>query len=237
MGGGRAQKSHEGAHISREYRINDRIRAREVRLIGDNGEALGILPLFKALEVAREQGLDLVEVAPGASPPVARLIDYGKFKYEQAKKEREAKKHQHNVQLREIRVSPNTDEHDVAFKTRTAERLLNEGDKVKITIRFRGRQITHPQLGRELLDEIYGKLKHMSSIEKPANMEGRTMTMILVPGAPKTDKAPRPAAAAVAPTTPVAPSAPAAQAPPSPEPAAAEAQAAPTEPAAPAAQP
>jgi translation initiation factor IF-3 len=165
------------------------------------------LPLFKALEVAREQGLDLVEVAPGASPPVARLIDYGKFKYEQAKKEREAKKHQHNVQLREIRVSPNTDEHDVEFKTRTAERLLNEGDKVKITIRFRGRQITHPQLGRELLDEIYGKLKHMSSIEKPANMEGRTMTMILVPGAPKTDKPVRPAATA-APAAPAAPDAP-----------------------------
>jgi translation initiation factor IF-3 len=172
------------------------------------------LPLFKALEVAREQGLDLVEVAPGASPPVARLIDYGKFKYEQAKKEREAKKHQHNVQLREIRVSPNTDEHDVEFKTRTAERLLKEGDKVKITIRFRGRQITHPQLGRELLDEIYGKLKHMSSIEKPANMEGRTMTMILVPGAPKTDKPVRPAATAA----PAAPAAPDAQPPPSAQP-------------------
>jgi len=178
-------------HISREYRVNERIRAREVRLIGENGEALGIMPLYRALEIAREQGLDLVEVAPGAVPPVTRLIDYGKFKYEQAKKEREAKKHQHTVQLREIRVSPKTDEHDVEIKTRTAERLLREGDKVKITIRFRGREITHPQLGRELLDQMYNKLKHMSTIEKPASMEGRTMTMILAPGAPKAEKAPR----------------------------------------------
>ena len=198
-------QSREGAHISREYRINDRIRAREVRLIGENGEALGILPLFRALEVAREQGLDLVEVAPGSNPPVARLIDYGKFKYEQAKKDREAKKHQHNVQLREIRVSPNTDDHDVEFKTRTAERLLKEGDKVKITVRFRGRQITHPQLGRELMDEIFGKLKHVSNIEKPANMEGRTMTMILAPGAAKAEKPPRPPAAPAAPAAPTQP--------------------------------
>lgn len=188
----RGPSSGWGRHISREYRINDRIRAREVRLIGENGEQLGTLPLFKALETAREQGLDLVEVAPAANPPVCRLIDYGKFKYEQSKKDREAKKHQKNVQLREIRMSAKTDDHDVDFKTRIAERLLKDGDKVKVTIRFRGREITHPNLGRDLLDQIFGKLKLVGSIEKPPGMEGRTMTMILVPGAAKPEKAPRP---------------------------------------------
>lgn len=198
----RGPNSAWGSNISREYRINDRIRAREVRLIGEGGEQLGTLPLFKALETAREQGLDLVEVAPAANPPVCRLIDYGKFKYEQAKKDREAKKHQKNVQLREIRMSAKTDDHDVDFKTRTAERLLKDGDKVKVTIRFRGREITHPNLGRDLLDHIYGRLKLVGSIEKPPGMEGRTMTMILVPGAAKPEKAPRPPAPAAVPAAP-----------------------------------
>ncbi|MHB8575612.1 MAG: translation initiation factor IF-3 [Dehalococcoidia bacterium] len=214
-----------GAHISREYRINDRIRAREVRLIGDAGEQIGTIPLFKALEMAREQGLDLVEVAPAAVPPVCRLLDYGKFKYEQAKKEREAKKHQKNQLLREIRMKPKIDDHDVDFKTRTAEKLLKEGDKVKVTVMFRGREITHPQIGRDLLDHIYGRLKAVASIEKPASMEGRHMTMILIPGAAKPDKpvrAPRPASAEAAPLE-VEPEAP------SPEPVAAAPQGAPVQ--------
>lgn len=144
--------------------------------------------------MAREQGLDLVEVAPAAVPPVCRLLDYGKFKYEQAKKEREAKKHQKNVLLREIRMEPKIAEHDVDFKARTAEKLLKEGDKVKISVRFRGREITHPQIGRDLLEQVYGRLKSIATIEKPVNMEGRQMTMILAPGAPKQDKPVRPAA-------------------------------------------
>ncbi len=153
---------------------------------------MGTIPLFRALEMARESGLDLVEVAPSAVPPVCRLLDYGKFKYEQAKKEREAKKHQKNQLLREIRMKPKIDEHDVDFKTRTAEKLLKEGDKVKVTVMFRGREITHPQIGRDLLDQIYGKLKTVASIEKPASMEGRHMTMILTPGAAKPDRPVRP---------------------------------------------
>ncbi len=147
--------------------------------------------------MAREQGLDLVEVAPSAVPPVCRLLDYGKFKYEQAKKEREAKKHQKNVLLREIRMEPKIAEHDIDFKARTAEKLLKEGDKVKVTVRFRGREITHPQIGRDLLEQIYGRLKAFASIEKPANMEGRAMTMILTPGAAKQERSVRPPAPAV----------------------------------------
>ena len=141
--------------------------------------------------MAREEGLDLVEVAPSAVPPVCRLLDYGKFKYEQAKKEREARKHQKNVLLREIRMEPKIAEHDIDFKARTAEKLLKEGDKVKISVRFRGREITHPQIGRDLLEQVYGRLKSIASIEKPVNMEGRQMTMILAPGAPKAEKPPR----------------------------------------------
>jgi len=204
-----------GARISREYRINDRIRAREVRLIGENGEQLGAVPLFKALEMAREAGLDLVEVAPSAVPPVCRLLDYGKFKYEQAKKEREARKHQKNVLLREIRMEPKIAEHDVDFKLRTAEKLLKEGDKVKISVRFRGREITHPQIGRDLLEQVYGRLKTIASIEKPVGMEGRQMTMILTPGAAKPEKPQRPPAAAARPveSAPAAPAEPAVVAP------------------------
>jgi translation initiation factor IF-3 len=172
--------------------------------------------------MARESGLDLVEVAPSANPPVCRMLDYGRFKYEQAKKEREAKKHQKNVLLREIRMKPKIDEHDVDFKARTAEKLLKEGDKVKITVMFRGREITHPQIGRDLLDQIYGRLKAVGSIEKPASMEGRHMTMIMAPGAAKPERPVRQAPpaeqrtaapAAVAPAAveaaPVAPAAPA----------------------------
>jgi len=165
-----------------------------VRVIGSNGEQLGVMTVPQALEIARETGEDLVEVAPTAVPPVCRILDYGKFKYEQAKKEREAKKHQHNVLLREIRIRPKIDEHDIDFKTRTAEKLIKEGDKVKITVMFRGREVTHPQLGKELLDRVYDRLKEIAGVEKPASMEGRHMTMILVPGHVKAVKPPPPVA-------------------------------------------
>lgn len=180
--------------IAREFRINERIRAREVRVIGPNGEQLGVMPVFQALDAARQSGADLVEVAPTAVPPVCRILDYGKFKYEQAKKERESKKHQHNVLLREIRIEPKIAQHDIDFKTRAAEKLILEGDKVKVSVRFRGREVTHPQLGKDLLDRVYEKLKDIAAIEKPASMEGRQMTMILVPGHAKPVKPPRAAA-------------------------------------------
>ena len=185
--------------ITREFRINDRIRVREVRLIDEENQQVGVVPLYEALQMARERGLDLVEVAPNAVPPVCRILDYGKFKYEQSKKEREARKHQHNVVLREIRMKPKIDDHDVDFKTRTVEKLLKEGDKVKVSVMFRGREVTHPQIGRALLDRVYERVKDVGTIEKPASMEGRFMTMILVPGAAKPAKeAPRPRAQAEA---------------------------------------
>lgn len=139
------------------------------------------MPIEQALEVANERGLDLVEVAPNAQPPVCRILDYGKYKYEQARKEREARKHQRHVVLREVRFRPKIDRHDMDFKTRIAEKLLREGDKVKVSIRFRGREITHPELGRALLDRVYERLRDIAAIEKPPTMEGRFMNMILTP--------------------------------------------------------
>ncbi|MCC7194011.1 MAG: translation initiation factor IF-3, partial [Gemmatimonadaceae bacterium] len=117
-----------------------------MRLIDENNEQLGVVPLFQALQLARERGLDLVEVAPNAVPPVCRILDYGKFRYEQSKKEREARKHQHTMEMREIRMKAKIDDHDVDFKTRTVEKLLKEGDKVKVTVVFRGRELVHPQI-------------------------------------------------------------------------------------------
>ncbi|MSQ61562.1 MAG: translation initiation factor IF-3 [Dehalococcoidia bacterium] len=169
--------------ISRDLRINERIRVREVRVIDDNGQQVGVVPIAEAIAMARERELDLVEVAPNAEPPVCRILDFGKFKYEQSKRDREAKKHQKQVVLREVRMKPKIDDHDVAFKTRTAAKLLNEGDKVKVSVMFRGREVTHPQIGRDLLDRIYGDLKELSVLEKSPSLEGRFMTMILAPGA------------------------------------------------------
>jgi len=131
--------------------------------------------------MARQRDVDLVEVAAQASPPVARLMDFGRYKYEQSKKEREARKHQANVQLREVRMKPKIDDHDIDFKTRTAAKLLKEGDKVKITVMFRGREITHPQIGKALLDRVVKSLEHIALVEKEAMLEGRHMTVILAP--------------------------------------------------------
>jgi translation initiation factor IF-3 len=166
----------------RELRINERIRAREVLLIGDNGERLGVLTLPQALEMAREAELDLVEVAPNANPPVCRLLDYGKFKYEQAKKERDSRKGQHASVLREIRMRPKIDTHDLEMKARNAEKFLKGGDKVKVTVMFRGREMVHPEIGRALLEQLSDKLKEVSVIERPPNMEGRFLSTILAPG-------------------------------------------------------
>jgi translation initiation factor IF-3 len=168
--------------IARELRINERIRSREILLVGENGERLGVIPLPQALEMAREADLDLVEVAPNAVPPVCRLLDYGKFKYEQAKKERESRKGQHASVLREIRMRPKIDSHDLEMKARNAEKFLKGGDKVKVTVMFRGREMVHPEIGRALLERVAEQLKDVSVIERPANMEGRFLSTILAPG-------------------------------------------------------
>ena len=146
--------------------------------------------------MAREKEVDLVEVAAQASPPVARLMDFGRYKYEQSKKEREAKKHQQNVQLREVRMKPKIDSHDIDFKTRTAAKLLKQGDKVKVTVMFRGREITHPQIGKALLDRVLANLDDIASLEKDAMLEGRHMTIILAPDKKKMAAKARAAAAA-----------------------------------------
>lgn len=175
-------------NITKELRINEKIKAREVRLILDTGEQVGVVPLSQALEIARERNLDLVEVAPTAVPPVCRLMDYGKFKYEQTKKEREARKHQKVVLLKEVRFSPKIDEHDLEFKTRTIQRFIEAGDKVKVTVRFKGRELAHPQLGKQVLDEVASRLKGLAAPERPPLMEGRNMTMILAPIPQKAEK-------------------------------------------------
>lgn len=160
-----------------------------MRLIGETGEQLGVMPLFKAREVARERGYDLVEVAPQSVPPVCRLLDYGKFKYEQTKKEREARKRQKSVFLREVRLRPKIGEHDIEFKTRIIQKLLNEGDKVKVSILFRGREITHPELGKELLDRVAKELGEKATVERAPIMDARRMIMILSPSQqPKASK-------------------------------------------------
>src|SRR5438309_6695404 len=189
--------------ISRDLRVNERIRIREVRVIGEEGEQLGIMPTAEALQMARERGLDLVEVAPNAVPPVARLLDYGRFKYEQEKKDREARKNQKIVLMKEVRLRPKTDEHDIDFKSKQIERFIEEGDRVKVTLRFRGRELAHPGLGRQLLEEVADRVKNVAAVERMPLMEGNTMTMILTkakaaraaarPGAPDQATAAAPA--------------------------------------------
>ncbi len=163
------------------YRINREIQAPQVRLIGPNREHLGIVSLQEALEQARKANLDLVEISPSADPPVVRIVDYGKFIYEQTKKEREARRSQKLVEVKEIRLRPKTDEHDRAIKVRDARRWLGEGMKVKVRVRFRGREITYPELAIEQLQEVAKELADIAVVEQAPNMEGQTMLMILAP--------------------------------------------------------
>ena len=159
--------------------MNERIRAREVRLIDENGEMVGVMPPMHALEIARERDLDLVEISPNAIPPVCKLMDYGRFKYEQAKKENEARKNQKTITLKEIRLSPRTDEHDVDVKTRKIQEFLAEGDRVRVSVKFRGAEMRHPDIGRKLLDGIAEVLKGTVVIERSPMMEGKMMSMII----------------------------------------------------------
>ena len=142
---------------------------------------IGIVSAQEALSMARQRGLDLVEVSPNASPPVCRMMDYGKFLYEKAKRERKARKAQKTIDVKEIRLRPKTGEHDIGFKARDAERFLKEGHKVKVRVRFRGREITYPEIGREVLQEFAGRLSSVAEVESAPRMEGRTMLMILSP--------------------------------------------------------
>jgi translation initiation factor IF-3 len=171
----------EAIVTDKRVRINRQIRISPVRVIGDDGEQLGIMPVEQALETAESQGLDLVEVAPNSRPPVVRIMDYGKFKYEQARKARQAKKKQHNVHLKEVKFRPGIEEHDLDFKLRHARRFLEEGNKVKATMMFRGRQVAHPELGRVVLSRVASELEDVAKVESNPVLEGRNMIMVLAP--------------------------------------------------------
>src|SRR6185295_18166266 len=178
---GRASPSWRSTHIARDQRTNRRIRAREVRVVGPAGEQLGVLTIEAALEQANQFGMDVVEVNPMAKPPVCKIMDYGRFKYEEKKRASEAKKKQVVVHLKEVKMRPKTEEHDYEFKVRNVKRFLEEGNKARITIMFRGREITHKELGQALLDDVVKDVKDVGIIEQPPRMEGRQMFMILAP--------------------------------------------------------
>jgi translation initiation factor IF-3 len=169
--------------IRDRLRINNRIRAREVRLIDEQGAQVGVISLRDALTIAEERGFDLVEVATNAVPPVCRVMDYGKFRYEQTKKEREARKHQKQVEIKQIRLEPKTDDHDIDVKAKQARRFLLDGDKVKFNMRFRGREIFHPDIGRQILEQLAEALRDVSVIEQRPLMEGRVLSLVLAPNA------------------------------------------------------
>jgi translation initiation factor IF-3 len=169
--------------IFRRLRVNEMIISKEIRLVGDKGEQLGIMPLSQAKEMARKNNLDLVEVAPTAKPPVCRLLDYGKFKYQQAKKEQEIRKGQRVSLLREIRLRPKIGEHDFESKAKSVRKLLANGDKVKVSVIFRGREITHPELGWKLLQRMAETVGSAASLDRQAAMDGKRMDIILAPSA------------------------------------------------------
>lgn len=159
--------------------INEQIRDREVRLISEDGEQLGIMSSKDAMKLAKEANLDLVKISPTAKPPVCKIIDYGKFKYEQARKEKEAKKKQKITDVKEIRLSPNIDQNDLNTKSNQARKFLSKGDKVKVVLRFRGREMAHMGISKQILDSFFEKVQDIAVIEKPAKLEGRSMIMFL----------------------------------------------------------
>jgi translation initiation factor IF-3 len=172
--------------INDKLRRNRQIRISPVRVIAPDGEQVGIIPVERALEMAEEQGLDLVEVAPMARPPVCRIMDYGKYMYEEQRQAREARKKQHHVQVKEVKMRPGIEEHDFEFKLRHARRFLEEGNKVKLTMMFRGRQMAHPEFGRQVLDRVSTSLQDVCKVEQMPQLEGRSMIMVLAPVAAKT---------------------------------------------------
>ena len=164
-----------------ELQINEQIRDKELRVIDSDGTQLGIMPLRRAMELAEQKNLDLVKIAPQANPPVWKIIDYGKFRFEQAKREKEARKNQRVVEIKEVRLSLNIDTHDFETKKNHALRFISEGNKVKASIRFRGREMGHPELGLEIMRRFADAMSEVANVEKPAKLEGRTMLMFLAP--------------------------------------------------------
>ncbi|MCL6516051.1 translation initiation factor IF-3 [Alicyclobacillus sp.] len=169
--------------MKEDFQVNDGIRAREVRVIDVDGAQLGIMNIRDARRIAEEKNLDLVNVAPTAKPPVCRIMDYGKFKYEQSKKEKEARKNQRVTLLKEVRMTPNIEDHDFQVKLKSVIKFLQDGDKVKVSVRFRGREITHASLGQQLLLKLADGAAEYGAVERPPRLEGRHMIMILTPKA------------------------------------------------------
>ncbi|MEQ3626805.1 MAG: translation initiation factor IF-3 [Celeribacter sp.] len=164
-------------------RVNERIRASEIRLIGHEGQNVGVVTPERAMELAQQVGLDLVEISPNAAPPVCKIMDFGKFKYEQQKRESEARKKQKIIEVKEVKFRPNTDHHDYDVKMRNVVRFLENGDKVKVTLRFRGREMAHQNLGRDLLERVAADVKELGKVENMPKMEGRQMVMMIGPAA------------------------------------------------------
>ena len=185
------------------HQINEEIMDKEVRLIGDDGEQLGIMPAEEALRVAEERGMDLVKIAPGSNPPVCKIMDYGKYRFEQTKKEKEAKKNQRVVEIKEIRMSPSIDTNDFNTKLKNAQKFLADGDRVKVSVRFRGREMAHTEIGVTLLKDFAAQCAEVANMDKAPKLEGRNMSMFLSPkpttpakkpGKPKAPKAEEPEA-------------------------------------------
>ena len=178
------QKKSEGMRSRRcktisDLMINEQIRDREVRLVGEDGEQLGIMSAKEALKIAAEADLDLVKIAPKAQPPVCKIVDYGKYRYEQTRREKEAKKKQKTVELKEVRLSPNIDTNDMNTKVNNAKKFIAKGNRVKVTLRFRGREMAHVQQSKHILDDFAAMLEDIAVVEKAAKMEGRSMSMVL----------------------------------------------------------
>lgn len=165
----------------KELQINEQIRDREIRVISDSGEQLGLMSAKEAIKVAEERNLDLVKIAPNSTPPVCKIMDYGKYRFEQAKRAKEAKKNQKVVEIKEIRLSLNIDTHDFETKVKHAEKFLKSGNKVKVSIRFRGREMAHPELGKVPMEKFADACQEFASVEKAAKLEGRQMLMFLAP--------------------------------------------------------
>ncbi len=167
--------------ISKEMRINEEIKGKEVRLIGPEGEQLGIFSVKEALRIAQEKDIDLVEISPNAQPPVCRVMDYGKYRYEQSKRDKETRKKQKIISVKEVKIRPNIEDHDLNVKTKNAIKFLSEGDKVKVTLMFRGREMAHAELGKQLMKRVAEMTQEVANVERHPKVEGRNMIMILTP--------------------------------------------------------
>ena len=171
-----------------DHELNEEIRDKEIRVIGADGTQLGIMSAATALNLAAEQELDLVKIAPNSTPPVCKIMDYGKFRFEQLKKEKEARKNQRIVEIKEVRMSPNIDTNDFNTKVKSAQKFLRDGDRVKVTVRFRGREMAHTSIGHDLLVKFGSECAEVASVDKPPKLDGRHMSMFLSPKASKTSK-------------------------------------------------